>query len=439
MYERFAPNLEFYNLNTLFGKVITTGQPVVANDPMNDPRRGGLPKGHPPMHAFLGLPFYRGDRLVGMVGIANRPEGYDEQLIAYLQPLLSTCGMLIEAHQNSQQRIQVETTLRATEQMYRQILDSIPDMVFVKDQNCRMLWANKAFRSYYNMTNEELKGILDAPFNEPEFTKEYNKDDAYVLNKGEILDIPEEPVTQHDGQVHLFHTIKAPLFGENGEVVKLVGVSRDITERKEAENSLKESEERFRLLNEAIPQQVWSAQPDGSIDYVNQRVLQYFDCSFEDIIDQGWQRFLHPDDLPGCLERWDKARDTKQPYEIEFRLLREKDHSFRWHLGRALPIFDPDGEVVKWFGTNTDITQFKQLENQIRQSQKMEAIGTLAGGIAHDFNNILMAITGYAELATINSRGNNAAQRNLKEVLVAGQRAKELVQQILAFSRQTEL
>ena len=337
------------------------------------------------------------------------------------------------------ERKRAETDLRATEQMYRQILDSIPDMVFMKDQNFRMLWGNKAFRSYYNMTNGELKGILDAPFNEPEYTKDYNKDDTYVLNKGEVLDIPEEPVTRYDGQVRYFHTIKAPLLGESGEVVKLVGVARDITEGKEDKDALKESEERFRLLNEAIPQQVWTAKPDGSLDYVNQRVLQYFGCSFEEIIDQGWERFLHPDDLPGCLERWAKARDTKQPYEIEFRLLGGKDHSFLWHLGRALPIFDQDGQVVKWFGTNTDITQFKQLEDQIRQSQKMEAIGTLAGGIAHDFNNILMAITGYAELATFNSKGNTAAQRNLDEVLVAGQRAKELVQQILAFSRQTDL
>jgi PAS domain S-box-containing protein len=336
------------------------------------------------------------------------------------------------------ERKRAEDNLLSTERMYRQILDSISDMVFMKDQNFRMIWGNKAFRSYYNMTNEQLRGILDSPFNKPEFTKDYNKDDAYVLNKGEVLDIPEEPVTRYDGQIRYFHTIKAPLLGESGEVMKLVGVARDITEGKEDKDALKESEERFRLLNEAIPQQVWTAGPDGSLDYVNQRALQYFDCSFEEILGQGWQQFLHPDDLPGCLEGWDKARATNQPFEIEFRLLRAKDHSFRWHLGRALPLVNPNGQVRKWFGTNTDITQLKQLENQVRQTQKMEAMGTLAGGIAHDFNNILSAITGYAELATFNSRGNNAAQRNLEEVLVAGQRAKELVQRILAFSRQSE-
>lgn len=225
---------------------------------------------------------------------------------------------------------------------------------------------------------------------------------------------------------------------EHDQPVKLRGLMFDITQIKRAEKVLRESEERFRFLNEAIPQQVWTALPDGSLDYVNQRVVEYFGCPFEEMIGQGWQRFLHPDDLPGCLECWAKACETNQPYEIEFRLRRATDQTYRWHLGRALPIFDQEGQVVKWFGTNTDITQLKQLEDQVRQSQKMEAIGTLAGGIAHDFNNILMAIIGYAELAKQSAKENVRAQKNLDEVLVAGQCAKELVQQILAFSRQTE-
>ncbi len=100
MYEQFAPNLEFFNLHTLFGAVMTTGEPVITNDPMNDVRSGGLPKGHPSLDAFLGLPFYYGEQLVGMAGIANRPGGYDEKIIAYLQPLLISCGTLIEAFRN---------------------------------------------------------------------------------------------------------------------------------------------------------------------------------------------------------------------------------------------------------------------------------------------------------------------------------------------------
>jgi GAF domain-containing protein len=108
LYERFAPNLEFFNLKTLFGAVMTTGQPVLANDPIKDSRGGGLPKGHPPLRAFLGLPFYYGDRLVGMIGMANRPGGYDEEIIAYLQPLLVSCGTLIEAYRTKPPHQRVE-------------------------------------------------------------------------------------------------------------------------------------------------------------------------------------------------------------------------------------------------------------------------------------------------------------------------------------------
>lgn len=259
-----------------------------------------------------------------------------------------------------------------------------------------------------------------------------------ALRDGSVYHMDTEVFWRKDGSFFSVEYVSTPIRNDLGKLEGAVVTFQDITDRKRAEKVLQESEERFRFLNEAIPQQVWTAQPDGSLDYVNQRVIEYFGYPFEEMIGHGWQRFLHPDDLPGCLDCWVRARETHQPYEIEFRLLRGSDHSFRWHLGRALPVFNPEGQVVKWFGSNTDITQMKQLENQVRQSQKMEAIGTLAGGIAHDFNNILMAIIGYTELAKQSAKENVRAQMNLDEVLIAGQRAKELVQQILAFSRQTE-
>ncbi len=103
---------EFRNLKTLFGRVLTGGQPVLSNDPAHDPRRGGLPPGHPPLHAFMGLPLFRGDRLVGMAAVANRPGGYDEALVEHLQPFAATCAVLIEAYRQSQQRQHAESQLR---------------------------------------------------------------------------------------------------------------------------------------------------------------------------------------------------------------------------------------------------------------------------------------------------------------------------------------
>jgi PAS domain S-box-containing protein len=334
---------------------------------------------------------------------------------------------------------ETEDRLRKGERKFRAIYEQASTGIAILDSlSGRFIQINRRYCDIAGYSQEEM---LDRNFQDITYPGDLQADLDHMqqLLAGQISSFKmEKRYIRKDGAVIWVNLTCVPLWLESTDPRQHMAMVEDITHRKRGEKFLQESEERFRLLNEAIPQQVWTARPDGSLDYVNQRVLQYFGCSFEEILGQGWQQFLHPDDLPGCLECWEKARKTQQPYEIEFRLLREKDHSFRWYLGRALPVFDQDGEVVKWFGTNTDITQFKQLENQIRQSQKMEAIGTLAGGIAHDFNNILMAITGYSELAILNASGNSAAQRNLEEVLVAAQRAKELVQQILAFSRQTE-
>ena len=111
LWAQHAPNFEFMNLETLFGAVMLTGKPVLANDPADDPRRGGLPAGHPPLQAFLGVPFHNGGELVGIAGVANRPGGYTPELVAYLQPLLSTSGTLIAAHRQARQREEIEAAL----------------------------------------------------------------------------------------------------------------------------------------------------------------------------------------------------------------------------------------------------------------------------------------------------------------------------------------
>jgi PAS domain S-box-containing protein len=112
LYEKHAAKgLEFRNLETIYGAAFTSGLPVIANDPATDPRRGGLPPGHPPLKAFLGLPILNGARMVGMIGLANRPAGYDQELIAHLQPLLGSCAGLIEGSRSNQRRQQAEAEL----------------------------------------------------------------------------------------------------------------------------------------------------------------------------------------------------------------------------------------------------------------------------------------------------------------------------------------
>jgi|GEM_PF-322044 len=129
-YQQNAPaGMEFFNLNTLFGAAIRSGEAVIANNPSEDPRRGGLPPGHPPLNAFLGVPFFAGDRFVGIAGLANRAQGYDEQLVEFIQPLLATCANLIDALRLEQRRRQAEQELNR----FKHVLDDTLDMIFMFD------------------------------------------------------------------------------------------------------------------------------------------------------------------------------------------------------------------------------------------------------------------------------------------------------------------
>jgi two-component system, NtrC family, sensor kinase len=121
------------------------------------------------------------------------------------------------------------------------LLNLIPDLVLVKGAQSHILWANKAFQEYYGMSNEQLQGLIDSPVTKPDLTQQYIKDDLYVFTTGKTLNIPEEPVTRHDGTIRFFNTIKSAIKNEAGEVIMTIGISRDVTERKLAEEEMKKA------------------------------------------------------------------------------------------------------------------------------------------------------------------------------------------------------
>lgn len=149
---------------------------------------------------------------------------------------------VISIVRNTSPQKTAEMAVRASEKKYQQILDSITDLLLVKGEKSRIFWANRAFRDYYNMTNEQLEDLIDASFNDPDYTLQYIKDDAYVFETGNTLEI-EEPVTRYDGEIRLFSTIKSAIRNEDGKTILTVGVSRDVTDRKAAEERLRHSEQ----------------------------------------------------------------------------------------------------------------------------------------------------------------------------------------------------
>jgi PAS domain S-box-containing protein len=249
--------LEFDNLNTLFGKVITTGEPVISNDPYHDPRRGGLPEGHPPLNAFLGLPFYQSNRFIGMVGIANRKGGYDEQMIHYLQPFLATCANIIEAYRVNKQRQQIENALRDSESKNRAILKTMIGSIIVIDSKGIVEFFNPAAEEIFGYSADDIIGhnvnrLMPEPYN--------NEHDTYINNylttgQRKVIGIGREVVAKRkDGS--LFPIELAVNEMKEGDALKFVGRIIDITERKAAEQALikakEQAEESNRLKSEFL-------------------------------------------------------------------------------------------------------------------------------------------------------------------------------------------
>ena len=169
LYERHhRQGMEFHNLDTLFGRVLATGEPVISNAPADDPRRGGLPQGHPNLDAFLGIPLTSGGRLVGMLGVANRPDGYDRNMLEFLEPFLLTCANIINAEQTERLRLESERRFR---ELYRNLNDVFrlsPDGFLSVDQEDRILMVSPGFTSLTGIPEIEIVGehvsVLDAKF-----------------------------------------------------------------------------------------------------------------------------------------------------------------------------------------------------------------------------------------------------------------------------------
>ncbi len=155
---------------------------------------------------------------------------------------------------------------------------------------------------------------------------------------------------------------------DRGDIVAVQGAFQDITAQKQAEASLERSEQRFRQLANAMPLIVWTAEPDGTIDYTCQALWVYTGIyEPEPHPSQTWTTLLHPDDRAPCLAAWTAAVQTASPYSFEFRL-RRYDGDYRWHLVQAIPIRDEAGQIIKWYGTAIEIHEQKQLEHEARQT-----------------------------------------------------------------------
>jgi PAS domain S-box-containing protein len=152
----------------------------------------------------------------------------------------------------------------------------------------------------------------------------------------------------------------------NGKAVRLIGAHSDVTDQVMAEQALRQSEAEFRTLAEAVPHHVWTARPNGSLNWFNPRVYEYAGSGPGELDGEKWGGIVHPDDGPAVVAAWTRAVGSGEPYEIEFRL-RRADGAYRWFLARAVPARDPQGKIIRWVGTNTDVHDQKLIADELAE------------------------------------------------------------------------
>jgi PAS domain S-box-containing protein len=194
-----------------------------------------------------------------------------------------------------------------------------------------------------------------------------------------------------------------------GKPDRLLVVSRDLTESHAAAEAQRESEARFKTFAQAMPNQVWSATPDGQLDWLNDQVLSYAGLQFDDLAGSKWAQMVHPDDIDAASARWAQALSSATLYETEFRL-RRADGAYRWHIARAVPIKDSSGVTICWIGTNTDVDRQKASEAQLK---------LLAGELEHRMKNTMAMVAAIADQTFRTALTKEEARKNFNARLFA--------------------
>ncbi|HEV3163928.1 MAG TPA: PAS domain S-box protein [Isosphaeraceae bacterium] len=299
-------------------------------------------------------------------------------------PLLDRAGRIegvVLVFRDITQRRRTEQTLRESEQRFRQLTEAMPQIVWMAGPDGSVNYFNRRWYEYTGMTDQEsLTGDIWKEVVHPDDVARLFALRNRAVGGGDLFE-SEYRLRDREG-CYRWHLVRSvPVRDESGQVVQRLGTATDIDDRIQAEEALRASEGRFRLLTEAMPQLVWSSRPDGHIDYCNPRWLDFTGFSQEQVQGNGWAKALHPDDAAETMRAWRQAMERGAPFQVEQRL-RSKEGPYRWFLTRALPLRDEGGEILKWYGTCTDIDDQKRdreallvSEEQYRAIYSQAAVG----------------------------------------------------------------
>jgi len=367
---------------------------------------------------------------------------------AYPLPGLNSTGQRLYLHTliDTTAEHRSRRALADSEERYRILAETAQDMIFIIDADDRIEYVNQTAAQQFGLTPEELIGKPRSEVFPPELAAQQKSQLAAVLRTGTPMSIESE--TRFGDRTTWLSTTLVPLPGDDGVPRAVLGISRDITARRDAEERAKATARRFEELFALSPTITYSVEPTEEglrTTWISRNVSNVLGYDAEAALEPDWwSRNVHPEDV--AQSDMDDAITLSQGWVLAEYRFRHADGHYLWLLDERRLVNGDDGKLREIVGAVLDITErktaeaaLKESERQLHQSQRMEAIANLAGGIAHDFNNHLTAIGGYAALLLQEQPPGHAGHADLLEVRRGADAAADLVRQLLAFSRRQTL
>jgi two-component system cell cycle sensor histidine kinase/response regulator CckA len=413
---------------SISGWVTREREPLMLEGEINDPRFRSLWP-HPEIRSAVSIPMQVANKVVGTINInaLDRPRPFTLGQMKALTILASTAAAALESASLYKQ-------VREAEENYRSIFENAGEGIFRTSPTGQFITANPAMAQILGYESPEALVAEIADVRQELYADSSSQSDwERRLQEGERIVGFEAQYRRKDGTFVWLSESARGVFDESGAVLYYEGIAEDINQRKGAEAALRESEERYRDLVENAHDIIYSHDLQGRYTSINKAGEQITGYTREEALALDLNTTVAPEYIEKTREMLRKKLAGEKVTAYEMDLIAKDGHRITVEANTKL-VFQ-NGVPVGVQGIARDVTERKHLEEQLRQSQKMEAIGQLAGGVAHDFNNLLTAINGYSSLALQRIDDNHPLKSYLEEIKKAGDRAANLTRQLLAFGR----